>query len=182
MHPSLTSKFSELEKITRQLLNDLSKYDHEILQIKPTEEAWSVVQVLNHLIMSENGTVRYLNKKILGIEDVRDVTIFTSIRMLVFKRVFSGTRKFKAPKVISNPGNGESLDELRQKWNETRDGIKRFLEEYPEQHMKKAIFRHPFAGRISIEQTLDFFIFHIKHHKHQINRILKNKKPVDQIN
>ena len=38
-------------------------------------------------------------------------------------------------------------------------------------YTEKLIFKHPYAGRIDLDQTVAFLANHIEHHMYQIQRI-----------
>jgi len=52
-----------------------------------------------------------------------------------------------------------------------RGNLKRFIEALSPEKMGVAIFRHPFAGYLTITQTFKFLEEHLKHHVKQIERI-----------
>ena len=66
MNSLLAAKFSFLKRNTDFLLKNLENYDLEILQKKPDENQWSVIQVLNHLIMSETGSLNCIKYNIIS--------------------------------------------------------------------------------------------------------------------
>jgi len=173
MNPYLIAPLEKLSQSTTVLFNKLANTNLEILQKKPTENGWSVIQVINHLIMSETQSLMYLTKKINGIGEVNDRQWTDFYKIPLMRLSMSGRIRFKAPKFVSNPSNVETLDEVKEKWNNQREKFRQFLDEFPDEHMEKKIFRHPFAGRITLLQTILFFNFHLYHHQTQIDRILK---------
>lgn len=172
MHPKLSLKLSSLSEKSEDLMQDLGEVNLEILQKKPHEKAWSVIQILNHLMVSESSSLNYVRKKFLGVESVGQVGLVQRGKMKVLDLAFNGVRKFKAPVYVSNPSNAENLKELEEKWAEVRSELTYFLEDYPEDYIEKLVYRHPIAGRVSLYQMLDFFIMHMRHHKKQIERTL----------
>ena len=175
MHQVLADKQDDLSHKTDELLESLAVYDPEILQKKPNADQWSVIQVLDHLILTEDSCLQYLHKKILGAESVRDVGLKQSFLMLVSKAAYGGTFKFKARvDAINHPNNDLTLEEIRTKWSGSRSKMGAFLEDFPDAYLKKALFRHPFLGRISVPQMLTFLGDHVIHHKGQIRRVMKH--------
>ena len=85
-------------------------------------------------------------------------------------------QKFKVPKILSQPDNGISFDELKENWDNSRLYLINTVENFPKDKMNKAIFKHPVAGKLSISQTLSFMINHLKHHVPQINNLKENLK------
>ncbi len=175
MHSQLQDKISLLTLKTDIILNYLENYDPEILQKKPGEEQWSVIQVLNHLIMSESASLSYVKKKILGIDTVKNVGLKEKLKMKIMQLSFNGRNKFKAPAYVSSPDNHDSLQDIKVKWARVRKDLRDFAENYPAENIRKAIYRHPISGRISLPHMFDFFRYHVFHHQRQIERILNIK-------
>jgi hypothetical protein len=172
MHTLLAHKFEFLENRTEDFLNDLSPYDLQILQKQPTGNTWSAIQIVNHLILSETGTVNYLNKKILGIDSVREANLLDKGKMILFRIYMLGWIKFKAPRGVNKPANDSTLEEVINKWKDLRHKLAEFLNDYDSNNLNKVIFKHPFFGRLTISQTLDFLALHIRHHHKQLkNRV-----------
>ena len=62
----LLRQFNMLETSRKKLTDDLKKLDPALLQYKPAPDKWSVSEVLNHLQFSEQASIAYATKKILG--------------------------------------------------------------------------------------------------------------------
>jgi len=165
------NRLAELSEINSQLYNKLQEFDSELLHRKPSPDSWSVLQVINHLIISETGTLKYLQKKIQS-PTLPEKSFFEPIKMIFLNLIMKSPLKFKAPTVVSEPEN-KDLNSSFEDWERIRKDIEEFVVEYPESNEDKAIFKHPFTGRISLENTLWFFKMHILHHQKQIDRLLK---------
>ena len=174
MHEKLDQKLSELTQTTDKLLTSLSMRDHEILQKKPDKNEWSIIQVLAHLILTERASLAYIQKKVLGIDDLHDVGAKEKIKMRLSKLIYTGIFRFKARvSSISNPSNSNTIDQISSEWREVRQEMKNFIEDYPDEFIDVAIYKHPILGRLSMSQMFEFLNDHIHHHEHQIKRILK---------
>ena len=176
MHKKLSSKLSKLSDKTEKLMNQLDGENLEILQKKPDENSWSVIQILNHLMVSESSSLNYVKKKILGIDTVGKVGVSARARMLAMNLAFNGKRKFKAPVYVDNPSNSDDLQQIKERWRELRGDLNTFLEDFPDEYIEKVVYRHPISGRVSTSQMIDFFIMHMRHHVHQVNRTLLQVK------
>lgn len=171
MYRYLENKFTEIEGLKENIFRNLKTFDPEILQNKVDEKTWSPVQILSHLIFSERASVLYLKKKIKAGDDLENAWISSRWRMYLLRKAFNGNRKFKAPEALANPEN-LTLQQAEEEWNRVRSDLRDFLQSYPQKYRRKAIFRHPVAGRITVEQMLEFFKIHMLHHKKQIEKIL----------
>ena len=90
--------------------------------------------------------------------------------------------KYRMPKTLKPPSNEFEYHELKSRYESVRKDIDGIIKELSEELLTKEIFRHPFAGRFSMLETLKFFYDHFGRHSKQIERILKSntKKSITQ--
>jgi hypothetical protein len=50
--------------------------------------------------------------------------------------------------------------------------MKSYLEDLPEHIFDKELYKHPFAGRVTIRGMVDFFGGHLERHAKQIDRTI----------
>ena len=83
--------------------------------------------------------------------------------------------KFKAPKGVDRSAlPDESVFETtRKQWEAQRQELRHYLSHLPEERFDRELYKHPFAGKMTLRQMLKFFGMHIKRHQKQINRVLK---------
>lgn len=165
--------FDQLENQRKQLFQLLSGYNADQLHQAEKQGAWSVIQVINHLLASEKGTELYIRKKTQKPELIPNTSLIAPIKILALRGAFSMRLKFKAPKQLGVVSNEDTLEDLEALWNKSRSSFHQLMEELPVEIQQKALFRHPIVGRINMNQTLEFFDFHYRHHLKQIHRILK---------
>lgn len=134
---------------------------------------WSILQILAHVVTSEQLSVSYIKKKSLGILMAGDSGILEEIKFAFLKASQRLPLRYKAPvHVQNNTPVCLSLDEVAIQWNDVRTDLKNFLESFEQENLRKKIYRHPVAGRLKILQALGFLYEHILHHKPQIDRLL----------
>lgn len=179
MHPSLKTVFDELEVQRGKLLDQLSGVNAEHLNRRMVEGKWSITEIISHLIVAERLSVQYLRKKIQGIDSVKDSGIYEDMKMLVFvlSQRLPGMR-FRAPKVVvENTQHLTELAELRSSWEVLRKELRELLEQFPDDKLKRKIYRHVIVGYINIRQMLIFFREHVIHHQPQILKQLSRIRP-----
>ncbi len=165
-------QFNALEAQRKQLLEAVSQLSHEQQNFKPSPEAWSVLQVLNHLIYAETNSVKYLQKKVQGIANIPKSGIQAMFRLFVLNTSLRSPLKFRAPKAALPPQEDVFIfDNLKDKWDANREEMRKILDGLDPSGANKLIFKHPVAGRFNIYQTMSFITEHIEHHKKQIERI-----------
>lgn len=143
----------------------------EVSKLQKRGKGWSIIQVLSHLNMAEALSLQYMKKKIHAGSKMGKVNFVNSIRMSITCGFLQTGLRWKAPAYISKPNGDYTLDEIRSEWNSTRSLIQKYVDDYPDDLLNREIYKHPMAGRLSLIQAVDSFIYHQRHHVHQINRI-----------
>ncbi len=132
---------------------------------------WSIIQVFSHLNDAEFGSILYMRKKIQAGSSMPNFSFLGKLKMTFIKGLLQTNLKWKAPSFISEPNGSYTFDEMKQKWEETREVTKKYVSEYPNELMNKAVYKHPLAGRLDLLNAIDSFIYHQRHHMHQLKRI-----------
>lgn len=145
----------------------------ESVKSKPTNpERWNVSQVLEHVIVSERGTLGYLIKKTSsGWEDLPIGTEENAHESIKLHDALVSDKKWAAPSILPEPLGERSFEDQFAFWDGIRAKYEEFLGALDPNFYDREVFRHPFAGRLTLWQTLDFLTNHIVHHKYQINRM-----------
>ncbi len=172
---------------TLKLFNKLiAKQDHlftALSQIKEsdylkTEEAgtWNVLQILKHLQVSENSSLKYLLFKAKDPKASYQKTgLKEKFNTWILKRRMISPKKIKASDVngLSPTAEGLQFDNIINEWKETRENMHQFLNGLEPEKFSLNLYKHPAIGRINLSQMIEFFLGHIHRHEGQINRILK---------
>ncbi|MCB0550237.1 MAG: DinB family protein [Phaeodactylibacter sp.] len=174
MIASLDQRLKKIDQRLQGLLDELSAYDNEALNRKPADGGWSALQVMHHLLLAEEGSVKYVKKKLSFNPELSAAGFSSSWRAFLLNFYFILPFKFKAP-----PGVGDDalparsdFQEVSERWRSSRKALREYLESLPEELFQKSIYRHPFAGRMSLEGMVQFFEGHFERHRKQIGRVL----------
>lgn len=167
--------FFRLENRKAELFQFLSEYDKERFNESPNG-AWSVNQNIQHLLMSEQGTIQYMSKKIQAGDALEKTGLKNKWNWIKLKTAFSLPFKYKVPKIADPKSEVFNYLELMQDWDNTRHRLQEFINDFPQKYRNKNIFKHPYAGRANLEMTIDFLHFHSKRHFGQIKRTIKQLK------
>ncbi len=160
-----------------QLLHGISSED---LNKRPGNK-WCVAEILSHLITAEKMSLRYIQKKILGIEQIADTGVWEEVKINLLKisQRLPGL-KFKAPQsVIDNTPVYRDLTTLHHEWSNLREELHSLLEKIPDHYRKRKIYRHVYAGYLNIGHALVFLREHISHHTPQILKLVNNKSLIN---
>jgi hypothetical protein len=104
--------------------------------------------------------------------ELQDARFTNQLRIWAFKVIEWTPIKFKAPKAINDQSFPENLhlELIRQEWAKDRIELKEFLTTLDSALVHKEIYKHPFAGRLTIGGMLAFFQFHQDRHGTHIRR------------
>jgi len=165
-------QFRKMEEQRKSLLKEVEALSHERQNFKPAADAWSILQVLNHLVYAETNTVKYMQKKMQGIATVRKAGVQAKVRSFVLNSLLQLPVKFKAPKAaLPVQEDVYIFDNLKKQWDTVRAEFGKILDQLNPADAEKLIFKHPISGKFNIYQTMSFLEEHIEHHKKQIERI-----------
>lgn len=174
MDKSLQAKFVAIEKSLDQLVAELSKYPAEVLQKKPGQGAWSVLDILQHLMIAERGSFAYVKKKTSYPDSLEKAGLSDHYRKFLLYIFLRLPIKVKAPTVVSETQFDLNItfERLMDDWRGLRQEMKGFLDHAPSEWNNKLTYRHGFAGRMTFDGMLMFFRDHHVRHKKQIDHTL----------
>lgn len=172
MNARLQKLFDALEMDRVAILKSVADLP-AVQLIKARPGSWSAIQILAHLITAEKLSLRYMNKKILGISDAANTGIAEELKMLLLKVSQRLPLKFKAPKtVLDNTLTYGDLTALAADWEKERNELRVFLEKFSDNQIRKKVYRHVRAGMLNVHQALIFFREHQNHHLPQLKRLI----------
>ncbi len=166
---------NRLDASLQRLETQLHAYSSEELNRRPMPDQWSVMQVVNHLMMAETGSLNYLRKKLSTPSPMKKAGISAAFRTWFLNLSLSITFiKYKAPASVSEDKLPvvSDRDTVLQQWKTTRQELRSFLNTLPADLFDKEAYRHPRAGRMTMQQMLSFLETHFNRHLNQINRAL----------
>lgn len=166
------AKWEEFESAKQKMLDFVEAWPKELMLKQPGERSWSATQVLDHVLTSEKGTLGYMLKKTQA-EPEELPYLNKEDRDKAFKlmRRLQSEERYEAPSSLPPPDEAKDPTILIREWDEMRDRYRHFLGTLTPEYYGRFIFRHPFTGPMSVEETLGFLIDHINHHMHQLERI-----------
>ena len=159
---------------TESLWQEMAGISEDRLNRKPADGGWSAMQTAWHLLLVEENSLRYVQKK-LGFGDTFEKTgIKTAWRSFLLFAALYMPLKFKAPKAASGDHfpEGSSMKELRERWTDVRTSWTDFLSNLPEDLLDKAVYKHPRVGKIGWAQMMDFLHVHFDRHLLQIRKAM----------
>ncbi len=170
MHAQLEKQFNALEADRKQLFTDLKQYNDEMLNKKPHDAAWSVAEVITHMMIAEEYSLKYLQKKVLSKATVGKEGFKQKYRWLLIKAVFNFNIKFKAPDVVDPKIEFTTLADLDKRWSETRQQMLALLNTLDNADIDRILWKHAIAGNMNLHHMVEFLGMHYHRHKKQVHR------------
>ncbi len=176
MKKKLVQSDNNYTAAVEDLLKNLDQYDDERLNQKPPDGGWSPMQVMHHLILSEEMSLRYVEKK-MSFESAYPVTGFKETwRSFLLWAFLTLPFKWKAPEKIG--GDPEVLPAFSSKqktferWRAIRSAWAQLIQNMPDDLARRTVYKHPRAGKIGWTHMVSFFGTHLSRHRKQIMKAL----------
>ncbi|TXK44885.1 DinB family protein [Pontibacter qinzhouensis] len=182
MNLLLEVKYLKLEKSRNRLLDALEQVDPVILNTKIAEDKWSIAQIVAHLVLVEEFTLSYMQRKLEEPEKLPAASLKNYLKSLLLKLALKSKLKFKAPPRVADVPDKVCLQSLRRQWNGVRYTFEDLLTDLPPELLDKCLFKHPYVGPLSVTQCLTFLQDHFDHHAAQIKHLKQALQPGTSIN
>ncbi|MCC6282157.1 MAG: DinB family protein [Saprospiraceae bacterium] len=172
MKPSIIARNKRYTHQVQTLLQDLGAYTDDKLNQKPADGGWSAIQIMHHLILSEEYSMNYIRKKMGFGSDFAPNNWSARFRSFLLWASLTSPIKFKSPPAIGRENLPEfaTLAETQLRWEQARKAWEDFFEQMPAELSEKLVYKHPRAGKITFMQMLWFFETHFQRHRKQIYR------------
>ena len=169
MLSNIQKEFESLNNLLDRVLTFAGNLPEAKLHQSP-EGAWSAAQIIFHLKETERLSLGMLHKQIQKpASEIEKGGIKSSIRSFMLSRALRNYKtKFRAPAVLGDIPAKPNFTEVRKEYLEVRRQLGSLLEQFDKEMVKRAYFKHPVAGRITILQTLEFLKDHLERHEDQM--------------
>lgn len=174
MRKKTTELLDKLDQDLAVLAEAFGQYSHEELNRKAKDGGWSAMQCLHHLMLSEKGAQLYVKKKLSFDPKLPNKGIGNALRHFLLVTYSGMPIKFNAPKGIGTdklPAESDLASALK-KWRQSRSNLRNYLGELDDELFDKQVFKHPLAGRVSLDTMLAFFASHFHRHRRQAERAI----------
>jgi hypothetical protein len=162
----LRSLLQAQEDRRRTLLDSLERLSPEALQARPAPGAWSILEIVEHLVVAEQVILQGLPDPATLVDrprTLRQRCVYPLVVLILRLRI-----PVKAPSRRMLPTGGASLAELRERWEETSRWLRAYAEGLPPGGAAKAVFAHPVSGPLTLPQALRLGRLHLEVHTRQI--------------
>lgn len=174
MNERIRSRFERLEAVRSGVESRIDGVAPESLNTQPEPGRWSVAQVISHIVLAETRTVGYVSKKSSDPSQLLPAGLKQKLMAKLIVAAMNAPFSFRAPEVVAIVPDNSDPAELRAQWARVRAELAALLDSIPDSLLGTCLFRHPYAGPMTLEAALDFMIAHASRHAKQIERILES--------
>lgn len=168
MQHDLERRLDDMDDWKDALLGSLAIESAERLAFRPEGKSWCALDVVQHLVLVEEGVVGYARKKLQA--PPQPVPGLDRAKLALLALVLRSPLRFRAPVPAVIPEETFPLAELSTRWEKVRGELREVLGSLPEERRRTLLFRHPAGGALDPAGTLLFIEEHAKHHDTQIRR------------
>ena len=172
MDPALARSLAPLEASRRRVLGTVDGVPHKALNRAPAPGKWSALQVLHHVVTAEALTLGYIRKKMQAGAALEKAGPASRLRLLALQVTLALPLRFKAPTITGDVPRESELPALRARWDEVRRSLDDLVRSFPPELLDRLVFRHPYAGRMTLAHALGTLEAHLDHHIPQVKRAL----------
>ncbi|MDZ4749549.1 MAG: DinB family protein [Saprospiraceae bacterium] len=167
-------QFEILEQKKKALMELITPLTLEKYHQQPSTGKWSVAQTANHIFLSEQLSTAYIQKKLSYPDTLLPFQLKSWGGVFLIKLALWSSYKRKAPAAINmwQQQTIFSKEDIEKHWRTLRADMINLIEKHQPAFGSHMVYRHPFAGRMTMHQMLIFFNDHMAHHLKQINRIV----------
>jgi hypothetical protein len=153
------------------LLNRLANIAPDELYRKPDPQRWSLVQVLQHLVLAEREVLQHLPDLADLVHRKQYPYHFISYAMVLLVLKWGIPVPVPSSAMVSD-GN-TTLTRIRAQWDRNFEWLTAYVNGLSIETARQAVFIHPVCGPLTISQALYMDRLHLSVHTRQINRMLQ---------
>lgn len=168
----LLKEFEKMESERLAIVQKMKTHPIAKLDQKPSADAWSVSEVVLHLVVAETASYNYMKKK-LELGGHSKAKASAGIKQWLLSLAISLPIKFKAPKIAEiKEGSNITFDEAEKQWTAIRNAMRSEYNTIDETIIDNELFKHPSAGKLSAMHSVRFMRQHMNRHIKQMERAI----------
>lgn len=163
---TLQTRMQAFEASRVALLAEMEAMEPEALLATPRAGKWSMLQIIEHLVVAERAVLNGLPDPSSLVEKKRRLKHRVRYHIVMF--VLRSGIPVRVPSPAMIPRGVHSLVELRQLWDENQAWLRLCVDRLGPAGVRKALLRHPIAGPLSVENAVRMGQIHLNRHRRQI--------------
>jgi hypothetical protein len=153
----------------RALLDELEALDPAVLEARPRAGKWSMLEIVEHLVLAERAVFKGLPDTSRLVDGKRGPE--NHVRYLLVLFILRSGIPVRVPSPAMVPRGDRSLAELRRLWDENQDWLRSCIARLGPEGVRRAVFEHPVAGPLTVEQAVRMLRVHVGGHVRQIRAL-----------
>ncbi|GEN53605.1 DinB family protein [Halobacillus faecis] len=153
-----------LDEKRKELLHFVEEVSEQEASVKPEEDRWSILEVLEHLYLMEQLIVYQINQA-LKQGDTQQAT------EKPIHKTTNRDYKVDAPEAVRPKGEFKTLDDAKEGLKKTREATLFLIHNKEEDTLQNRVFPHPAFGDMNLEQWVEFIGWHELRHLDQMKEV-----------
>ncbi|SIS49084.1 DinB family protein [Salimicrobium flavidum] len=153
-----------LEDKRKHVWDFINQVTEEEADKKPSEDTWSILEVMEHLYLMEGFIVQKIDDVIKNEEKQPS-------EQKPIERATNRSHKVEAPEALQPKGRFSSIEEAKDGLNKTREATMFLLHNKSEEMLQQYSFRHPSFGDMDLAQWAEFIGWHELRHLGQMKEV-----------
>jgi hypothetical protein len=151
------------------LLDEVAALDPAVISKRPSPNAWSVLEIVEHLMRAE----RWVFHDLAPFEQipVRVPRFKQRLRRPLVMFVLGSRIKVSVPVPVMHPTAIVPLATVRAQWDENQAWLRALVRYLGPQGLDRAVLRHPVAGPLTVEQGVLMGQLHLDRHVRQLHGV-----------
>jgi DinB superfamily len=170
MPTGLQKRLQALDERRCALLDQVEALSAERLVARPLPGKWSILEIVEHLVLAEREVLQNLPEPPELVERKRTLKAHLAYPLVMVVLKWGIPAKVPSPRMI--PTGNTSLATLRCQWDENHQWLRSYIGGLDQDGLDRAVFRHPIAGPMTVAQTVHMGQLHVATHARQIRRLL----------
>jgi hypothetical protein len=162
-------KLRAFNETRRALLDELEALDPAMLTAKPRAGKWSMLEIVEHLVLAERAVFKGLPDASRLVDGERGPGNHARYLLVLFILKSGVPVRVPSPEMV--PRGDRSLTELRRSWDESQDWLRSYVDRVGPDGVRRAVFEHPVAGPMTVKQAVRMLRVHLGGHVRQIRAL-----------
>ena len=165
----LTASLDLLNRKRLALLESMASLPPDILARQPGPKRWSLLQVLQHLVIAERDVLQGLPEPSRLVHQKRNPLNYINYAIVLL--ILKWGIPVPVPSAEMVPDGDATFQELCDQWDRNVDWFKSYIDGLNATTAGLAVFKHPVTGPLTCAQALHIGRLHLENHIRHINRI-----------
>lgn len=159
----LLQRLARVDRVRTELLDELAGLDPALLSAHPVPDKWSVLEIIEHLVLAENALLRRLEGP--DRPDARR-TIRDRVAYQIVMLILRFDIPVKVPSKAMVPDGTRDFAGLRAEWDENHRALRERVAALED--LDRPIAVHPIAGPMAAAQSVAMLDVHVRRHIRQV--------------